>query len=82
MRKNDSWGINWSILENMDQSAYLYVITEKARYSIRVRDALDKGEFLHFKRDALDKGEFLHFKTQGFERQFFVPVKEWETVEN
>jgi hypothetical protein len=69
MRKNDSWGINWSILENMDQSAYLYVITEKARYSIRVRDALDKGEFLHF-------------KTQGFERQFFVPVKEWETVEN
>lgn len=68
MIKNDSWGLNWSLIEKMDPEAIVTLITEKARYSIRVRDARDKGEFLHF-------------KTQGFERQFFVPLKEWTVTE-
>lgn len=67
MIKNDSWGLNWSIVEKMDPEAIITLTTEKARYSIRVRDARDNGEFLHF-------------KSQGFERQFFIPLKHWSVT--
>jgi hypothetical protein len=66
MRKNDSWGLHWDIIENLPDEAFILIESDMKSYYIRIADA---------KRF----GEFLWFKTQGFERQFFIPRRYWST---
>lgn len=69
-RKNDSWGINLSslnFLEN-DDLIRLYYSNEKKTYELT-------------KSQLLEKGEFLWFKATGFEKQIFVPRNEWTLVQ-
>jgi len=66
-RKTDSWGVCWAVLNKMPDDGEIVFHSPEAVYSISVRRAKDKGQFLFFKR-------------VGFEKQVFVPVKDW-TIE-
>ena len=63
-RKTDSWGIHWEVMNKLDEESYIGVRTELGIYRIKVSEAKEKGEFLWF-------------KNEGFERQFFIPVENW-----
>lgn len=65
-RKNNSIGVNWYILNKMDNKGIL-VFTDE-----------NKKEYKITKEKAKEVGSFLFFKSQGFERQFFIPLNEWE----
>jgi hypothetical protein len=65
MRKNNSWGVNWNVIDGMSDTDYIGINCEGQKYYITVGKAKKCGEFLEF-------------KTQGFEKQLFVPLENWE----
>ena len=66
-RKTNSWGICWMVLNRMPEDGEIVFYSPEAVYSIKVGRARERGSFLHFLKE-------------GFEKQFFVPVKDW-TIE-
>lgn len=63
MRKNNSIGLNWSVLELLhDDDKLLFVAKRGYKKTISVHKARDFGSFLHF-------------ASGGYERQFFVPIR-------
>lgn len=67
MRKNDSWGLHWDVIDNLPEDAQVVIHSDKEKYQISVKKIKEVGEFLWF-------------KTQGFERQIFVKRSFWEIV--
>lgn len=66
-RANDSWGINYNVLEKLPDNSGIIVKTRERTYKIS-------------KKKALEAGSFLWFKEQGLERRFFIPRKDWEIM--
>lgn len=64
MRKNDSWGLCWAVVDKLPDEAIILIESDKDTYYIKVKDAKENGEFLSFKE-------------REFEKQFFVPRKYW-----
>lgn len=64
MRKNDSWGLMWCVLERLPEDARISIESDVGSYKIALQAAKQAGSFLWF-------------KTQGFEKQFFVPRSNW-----
>ena len=64
MRVNNSWGINFSLIEKLHDDAIIVIDSEKSRYIISIREAKEVWDFRHF-------------KTQGFEKQVFIPLQYW-----
>lgn len=60
-RKNNSWSIHYEILKRVD---YVKYMTRKCKYWIK-------------SVDAMNKGEFLHFKASGIEKKIYVPLEHW-----
>jgi hypothetical protein len=67
-RKFNAWGFHYIVLEDLHPEAWLRVISDKKKYAIKVKDARDVAQFLHF-------------KDQGFERQAFIPLSFFKQAE-
>lgn len=63
-RQTDAWGFHWSVVDKLNDEAYIGVRSELGIYRIKVGDAKKHGK------------EF-NFKEQGFELQKFVPVEKF-----
>lgn len=67
-RKNNSWGINWCVIEQLKDDDVIRVQSDERIYVIKVSDAKNSGSFLWF-------------KDIGFEKQFFIPKSYFKTKE-
>lgn len=67
-RKYNAWGFHHIVLEDLDERAWLRVISDKKKYAIQVKEAKAVAQFLHF-------------KDQGFEKQAFIPLSFFKTKE-
>lgn len=70
-RKNDSWGINEAVINKLlkeNDNVVIQCPEEKKVYTLTVKEIKEKGKYLFFKQ-------------QEFEKQIFVPRKEWRISE-
>ena len=64
-RKNNSWSINWNLLNWLNEGASINIKSETCIYRIT-------------KKQALVCGSFLWFKTSGVERKFYIPKDDFK----
>lgn len=64
-RKNDGWGVNWNIVNIMNDDREVKIITLNKRLSIKVADIKKSNNVLQFSK-------------QGFEVQYIIPESEFK----
>lgn len=70
-RKNDSWGINLNSLNFLGNDDI-----------VRITYSQESETYELTKKQLLEKGDFLWFKEIGFEKQIFVPRRNWNITKS
>ncbi len=64
-RKNNSWSINWNVIQFLPDPSTINIKSETKIFRIS-------------KEKALKVGDFLYFKDAGIERKFYIPLDQFE----
>ena len=67
-RINDGWGVNYNVVQKLNDEAYIYLHTINKSLRIKVSD-------IKTNKDSIKK-----FAKKGFEIQYIIPENLWEKI--